>query len=304
MRIVSLIPGATEALCRLGLLDQIVGVSHECDYPSEVQALPRVTRSKIPENLSSEQINDFVSLQTAAETSLYDLDQERIDLLKPDLMVTQDLCGVCVVSETAIRKATEMTEQTVSILSLNATCLGQIFDDIERLGTATQMEAEAKQLSDEMHGELEQIRISNRQTTHRPSVVLLEWLDPLFCAGHWTPELIEISGGRECIGRANQKSTTFAWERLLEVDPEVLILACCGFSIDRMKDELQTFPQQEKLRRLRAVKTGNFHLMDGSAYLNRPGPRLVEAAQILASLLHPGLHPPVLKPHSTIRLQL
>ena len=166
------------------------------------------------------------------------------------------------------------------------------------------MEAKAKQLSDELQGELEQIRKANRQTSHRPSVVLLEWLDPLFCAGHWTPELIEISGGVECIGRANQKSTTFTWERLLEVDPEVLILACCGFSIDRMKDELQSFPQQEKLRRLRAVKTGNFHLLDGSAYLNRPGPRLIEAAQILASIIHPDLHPRILNPQSTIHLQL
>ena len=304
MRIVSLLPGATETLCQLGLLDQIVGVSHECDYPREVQTLPRVTRSKIPEKLSSKQINDFVSLKSTTETSLYDLDRERINLLKPDLMVTQDLCGVCAVSETAIRETCEKTERNVSICSLNATSLRQFFHDIERLGTATQVEAKAKQLSDELQGELEQIRKANRQTSHRPSVVLLEWLDPLFCAGHWTPELIEISGGVECIGRANQKSTTFTWERLLEVDPEVLILACCGFSIDRMKDELQSFPQQEKLRRLRAIKTGNFHLLDGSAYLNRPGPRLIEAAQILASIIHPDLHPRILNPQSTIHLQL
>ena len=291
MKIISLLPGATETLCLLGLADQLVGISHACDFPADIQHLPRITSPNIQLG-SSSQIDEQVSAASKAGTSLYELDVQTIRMLNPDLIVTQDLCNVCAVSPADLRSVAAELEPAPEILSLDADTLETVFSDILLLGQATQTARQAEHLTQSLTERLQTVKDRANSVPERPSTVLLEWLEPPYTAGHWTPTLIEIAGGRDLLGHANQKSQTISWETLYKSQPEKLMIACCGYSLPQMESELRSAAIRAKLHPLSCVRGNELYLIDGAAYLNRPGPRLVEAAEILLSILHPEINNP------------
>lgn len=289
MRIVSLLPGATETLCRLGLAEQIVGISHECDYPREIRDRPRMTQSVIPAGYSSAEINKMVSALSRENKPLYELNLDELNRASPDLIVTQDLCGVCAVSSDDLREVVAGMQSTPKLISQKADRFDQVLEEMLRLGSVTGRVDAAQHLIDEIRTRIQKVKDRVQQTDSRPRTVLLEWLNPLFSAGHWTPELIHAAGGIEMIGVPNTKSRQISWKDLHDADPERLILACCGRSISETRQELQSEEIMENLQKLSCVQTDHLYLMNGSAYLNRPGPRLIDAVEILSSILHPPI---------------
>lgn len=292
MRIVSLLPSATEIVCELGIADQLVGVSHECDYPDLVRKLPKVTRSKIPENLSSLEIDQTVRDQIEQQKSLFALSTEILERLKPDLIITQSLCDVCAVAESDVARAIANLSPKPQVLNLSPMSLNGVFDSILAVGQATGHRGQAIQLVDQLKERVERIRTKHRQSSTGPCrAILLEWLDPLFSAGHWNPELIELAGGIECIGRKESKSTQITFNELHAADSDVLLIACCGYPIRQSLDDLNKLIARDDFKQLRAVINNRVYVADGNAYFNRPGPRLVDSLEILAHCLHPDLYP-------------
>ena len=289
MKIASLLPGATEALCLLGLDEQIVGISHECDFPDEITHLPRLTRSVIPAHSSSAEINHIVAERTKLNLPLYQVNEEALISASPDLIVTQDLCNVCALSPDELDTSIKQLNKTPQIVSLNAHSFDEILSDITRLAEHTRTQDKATEIVTDLQKRMTGIQSATQAASHRPRVALLEWIDPPFCAGHWTPDLIQVAGGEEIIGKAGQKSRQIQWQALIEAEPDKLILACCGRSVEQTVAELGNSSIADKLLHLTCVTKGELYVMDGSAYLNRPGPRLVDAVEILASILHPNI---------------
>jgi len=292
MRIVSLLPSATEIVCELGIANQLVGVSHECDYPDSIRQLPKVTSSKIPANLSSSQIDQTVRVDIEHQKSLFALSEELLENLQPDLIITQSLCEVCAVAESDVARAIAKSNPEPQVLNLSPLSLNGMFDSILAVGLATGQRLQAIQLVDQLKERVERINTKHRQSKTTPcKVVLLEWLDPLFSAGHWNPELIELAGGTECIGRKGNKSTQTTLNELHAADPDVLVIACCGYPIYRSLEDLNKLIASEDFKQLRAVTNHRVYVADGNSYFNRPGPRLVDSLEILAHCLHPDLYP-------------
>jgi len=298
VRIVSLLPSATEIICRLGLADQLVGVTHECDEPPLVRRLPRVTRSLIPAGASSRQIDELVREKLRTQRALYTLEWSVLEALRPELLVTQALCDVCAVAEAEVRAAACALPNRPQVVNLEPQRLHDVFASFHQVAKAAQVPERAEAIVTELQQRVQAVIERSQQVTYRPRVVLLEWIDPPFSCGHWTPELIRFAGGREMIGQEGQPSRTLRWEEVIAADPEVLVIACCGFDIARAQQDrsiLQTYPGYEQLS---AVRQGRVYWIDGNAYFSRPGPRLVDSLEWLAFLLHPDIHPaPSLDPH-------
>jgi iron complex transport system substrate-binding protein len=291
VRIVSLVPSATEVICELGLGSDLVGVSHECDFPPPVRELPKVTRPLIPRNASSREIDALVREQLGTQRDLYSLDASVLESLRPDLIVTQTLCNVCAVGEDKVRAAVCGLPNTPQVINLAPTRLGDLFDGFRALGDATGVGERVNDVFARLRGRIELVEERTRHIAHRPRVVMLEWIDPPFCAGHWTPELVHLAGGLELIGQAGQPSRTVHWDEIVRADPEVLFVACCGFDAQRTRQELPILAARPGFARLAAARAGRMYWFDGSAYFNRPGPRLVDSLEILAHALHPTIHP-------------
>lgn len=305
MRIVSLIPGATEALAALGLEAQLVGITHACDYPPGLTT-ERVTSTSIPSEASSGEIDRLVKESAgrgghpapeagpdgAAEPDatapppLFSLHVDRIDRLRPDLVVTQSVCDVCAVGQGQTLDGLEGLSFQPRILALHPHRLGDVFGDLERLGAAAGVTDRAEELVADLRARIDAVR---RRVEGRPwvSVVVLEWLDPLFTCGHWTPELVALAGGRELITEPGQRSVEVDWARIREADPEVLLLACCGQDVERTREDLEQLASQPGFAELQAVRENRVFISDGGAYFSRPGPRLVDALELLAETLHP-----------------
>lgn len=294
-RIISLLPGATEWVCELGLADRLVAISHECDFPDLICCLPRVTRSKIDSTQSSRDIDAAVKAFSDTKTSLYELDTELVLSLKPDLILTQTLCNVCAVSERDVLRCIGELQQNCQILDLPATSLNEVLDDAVKIWKATgQRECgiQAKQLLDSRITKVRKA-VENRHSGNqlvRPKVTLLEWLDPLYCSGHWTPQLIEWAGGVDPIGEAGAPSRVFSLEKLVSLNPDILLVACCGMSEDRTRaewDEVTSMehPVGDLWLQLDAVRNQQVHYFDGSAFFNRPGPRLIEALEVVSKII-------------------
>ncbi len=291
MRIVSLLPSATEIVCALGLGDQLVGVTHECDYPSVVRDLPKVTRTLIPHDASSEAIDGLVRERLKTERALYSLDLPTLEQLRPDLIVTQALCDVCAVAESEVTAAAGRLPGQPKVVNLEPTCLEEVFECLQLVGSAAGVESMAGEVVARLRHRVEQVANVGRDLTARPGVVVLEWIDPPFCSGHWTPELVRLAGGRELIGKEGQPSRTTPWQEIVDANPEVLVIACCGFDTERARRDLPILASYPGIERLACVRTGNVYVMDGNAYFNRPGPRLVDSLEILAHVLHPRVYP-------------
>lgn len=292
MRIVSLLPSATEIVCELGLAENLVGVTHECDFPPFVQKLPKVTRTLIPHNATSREIDTLVRERLKTQRALYTLDMPVLERLRPELIVTQALCDVCAVAETEVTAAACSLPGRLRVVNLEPMRLGEVFDCLRLVGAAAGVPDRAVDAIARLQARVEAVIERSATVSHRPRVVLLEWIDPPFCSGHWSPELVRLAGGIEMVGREGQPSRTTAWADILEADPEVLVIACCGFDAARTRRDLPILAGYPGFAKLSCVRSGRVYLVDGNAYFSRPGPRLVESLELLAHALHPDVHSP------------
>jgi iron complex transport system substrate-binding protein len=290
VRIVSLLPSATEILCALGLEDRLVGVTHGCDYPSSVTRLPCITSTGIPADAASGEIDRLVSERHAAGLPLYELDEALLRRLAPDLMITQGLCDVCAVPDHDARAVAARLPGQVEVISLAPTRLGDVLDNILELGARTGSSDVARALVAEMRRRIETIR-RRIEGLPRKRVTLLEWVEPLYAAGHWTPEIVMLAGGIDGHGRPGAHSRRMPWAEVQQWRPEVMILACCGLDLDRTCGELNRLRALPGFAELPCAVTGQLYMIDGGAYLSRSGPRLVDSLEILAQLLHPEACP-------------
>lgn len=294
MKIVSLLPSATEIVCALGLESCLVGVTHECDFPPSVLALPKVTHTLIPHDASSAEIDALVRERLKTQLALYTLDMPVLERLAPNLLVTQALCDVCAVAEAEVTEAACRLPGQPRVLNLEPMSLEDVFDTLHLVGAATGREAEAKQVVAALHQRVAAVaeRTATIPHSERPRVAFLEWLNPLFNGGHWNPTLVELAGGVDALGCSGQPSRTTPWEVLLASEPDVIFIACCGFDRERALQDLPLVTEKPGWLDLPAVQQGRVYLADGNAYFSRPGPRLVESLELLAHALHPDLHPP------------
>lgn len=291
MRIVSLLPSATEIICALGLEDHLVGVTHECDFPAFVRGLPKVTRTLIPTEASSAEIDRLVRERLRTDRALYTLDLPALEALLPDLIVTQALCDVCAVAEDEVRVAAGMLPGGPQVVNLEPQTLAQVFDAIRHVAKATGADRVAEEVVGGLTARVDAVVSRTAALQHRPRVALLEWLDPPFCCGHWSPELVRLAGGIEGLGREGRPSRTLGWEEVRTWQPEVVVIACCGFSLERSLHDLPLVQAVPTWQDLPAVRSGRVYVTDGSHYFSRPGPRLVDSLEILAHALHPEAHP-------------
>ncbi len=291
MRIVSLLPSATEIICALGLGEHLVGVSHECDHPKWVQRLPAVTRSLINSEASSAEIDAAVRERLRSSQALYALDMERLESLRPDLIITQALCDVCAVAEEEVRAAVCALPGRPSVVNLQPHTLSDVLACVHHVAQAAGAAAAGEVLVTRLKARIQAVARRARRLRYRPRVAFLEWLDPPFCAGHWTPELVRLAGGRDGLGQKGVPSRTLDWKEVAGWDPEVVFVACCGFNVERTLLDLARLEDNPVWQDLPAVRHGRVYVVDGSHYFNRPGPRLVDSLEILAHTLHPQTHP-------------
>ncbi len=286
MRIVSLLPSATEIVCELGLIDELMGISHDCDWPPEVQKKPVLSRAAITQDMSSAEIDRMVRQLVHSGLSVYHLDVERLRELQPNLILTQELCEVCAPSFSEVTKAAKILDVEPKIISLEPTRLNEILENIKLVGQLTHREKQAQKLITKLRKRIERVRQRTEDLEDRPRVAALEWLDPLFIAGHWVPEMIELAGG-ESLSEAGEPSYEIGWEDIVRFDPDILVLMPCGFTPEHTTQELDLLVSYEGWEELRAVKNGQVYIVHGSYYFNRPGPRIVVGLEILAKLTHP-----------------
>ena len=285
MRIASLLPSATEIVCGIGLADQLVAVTHECDFPKEVARLPRVTRSKLPQAISSSEIDQLVKEQLEVDQSLYYLDTEVLRQVRPDLIITQTLCEVCAVNRNEVDSAIHSLDPRPKVLDLEPTRLSEVLESILSVGVQTGCESQAINYVQQLESRVQLVAQNKEKLSGIPTVALLEWIDPLYTAGHWNPELIQLAGGQDLFGNVGARSRQIKWNDLTEADPDYILIACCGFSIQRTLQEVEILQSRPDWRQLNAVKRNQVFVADGSSYFNRPGPRLVDSLEIVSALL-------------------
>jgi iron complex transport system substrate-binding protein len=291
LRIVSLLPSATEIVCLLGLEDALVGVTHECDYPPFVRDLPKVTRTLIPREATSEAIDLLVRERLQTQSALYSLNIPALEQLRPELIVTQALCDVCAVAEAEVTAAAGRLPGQPRVINLEPMNLEDVFLTLRLVGEAAGVTARADQVVANLRARVDDVVARSATIRHRPRVVILEWIDPPFSCGHWSPELVSMAGGVEQLGRAGVPSRTLPWDEVVASEPEVLVIACCGFDIPRTLVDIDLLRRYPGWDTLPAVRDARVFVVDGNAYFSRPGPRLVESLELLAHALHPDLHP-------------
>lgn len=291
-RIVSLIPSATELVCALGAQDDLVGRSHECDYPLSVSQLPVCTAPKFDPCGSSGEIDDRVKDLLREAVSVYRVDAQQLQALAPDCILTQAQCEVCAVS---LAEVEQMVGDWIghkpkpSIVSLSPNGLDDVWDDIRRVAHALDRVKEGETLVSQLQNRVEAISSRTREMSDRPSVGCIEWLDPLMASANWMPELIDSAGGRNVLGKVGEHAPWITWEEVQQHDPDILLLLPCGFSISRTREEIHLLTKQSGWNDLKAVKDEKVFLTDGNQYFNRPGPRLVDSVEILAEIFHPTI---------------
>ena len=281
MRIASLVPSSTEMLFALGLGDQVVAVTHECDWPPAAATLPHLTRTVVPEGLGAAEIDRTVRETVASGRPLYELDRERLAELDPELIVTQAVCDVCAVSYDDVVAVAATLPSRPRVLSLDPMTLAEVLDDVRRLGDAAGAAPQSRLLREQARRRIEGVTRAVEGAA-RPRVAAIEWLDPPYVAGHWVPEMIRLAGGEDVLGRAGERSRTAEWEEIAAARPEVVVAMPCGYDAPRSAQEAELYA--EPLARLGARRTV---AVDASAYFSRPGPRLVTGIELLGHVLHP-----------------
>ena len=286
MKVVSLLPSATEIISRLGLEKNLVGVSHECDFPKSVVSLPNLTSSSINTELSSSNIHKSVMEVMKNAVSVYDLDLELLTSLKPDFIITQDLCDVCAVSFEQVEQACqEVLDQNTRIISLKPKMLGDIWDDVQNVANQLSVNEKGREFHEEKELRIEVIQRRRKEET-APKVLTIEWIDPIYIGGMWLPEMITIVGGQVCIAESGQPAPVVNREDLEKIEPDVVVIKPCGYKLEQTLKELELLKKQlpdwEKSPRI--------YLVDGNSYFNRPGPRILDSLEILAYCAYPDLY--------------
>ncbi len=294
MRIVSLLPSATEIICALGLRDQLVGISHSCDFPSDVTGLPVVTETVIDDQKTPQEIDADVRDRLGSADALYTLDMQALRQLAPDLIVTQALCDVCAVSAKEVDDAICSLPGAPQVVNMEPSVLEDVFDTISLTAAAAGISERGQTLRQSLADRIN--AVTERTERHvapeaRPRVAFVEWLDPPFNGGHWMPELIEKAGGIDLLGNRGAPSATISWERVVEADPDLIFVSCCGFPVDRTLKDLERLKDVAAWRDLAAGAKRGVYVSDGNAFFARPGPRLVESLEIMAHACHPDIHP-------------
>jgi iron complex transport system substrate-binding protein len=282
VRIVSLVPHATELLFALGLGRDVVAVTHECDFPAAARSLPHITRDRLPAGLSAAQIDAAVRASTADSGSIYELDEQALRDLEPDLIVTQALCPVCAVSVEEVQAVAKTITSCPRVVTLDPRTLGEAMGDIRTLAQATGAKDAALELVARQRKRIDAVKLAVRGVEHRPRVVALEWFDPVFVAGHWTPQLIEAAGGVDALGLPGEHSEQADWDTVRAVRPEVVVCMPCGYDGPRSHLEATLFAHE-----LRTLGARRIVAVDASALFSRPGPRLIDGLELLAHVLHP-----------------
>lgn len=284
MRIASLVPSATEMLCALGLRDSVVAVTHECDYPDGIELLPHLTRSVIPEDLSPSEIDAAVRERTQKGEAIYELDEELLRELEPDLIVTQAVCEVCAVSFEDVRAVAERLASQPNVVSLDPSTIGEVMGDIRTLAQATDSKDAGVDLVRELADRLDRLKLKLHGIEPRPRVLALEWLDPPFTGGHWVPQMIDLAGGEDAIGFPGERSREAGWDELAASQPDVIVAMPCGYYAERAAHEVMQHRDE-----IASLGAGQVVAVDAAAYFSRPGPRLVDGVELLAHIVHPEL---------------
>ena len=294
MRIASLLPSATEIVCALGLENDLVAVTHECDYPESIRGKPVLTRSVLSGTRSGADVDRHIRELVHQGSSIYSLDAPLLEALRPDLILTQELCEVCAVSYPIVERAARRLGSSPQLVSLEPETLDDVFENIRVVGALAGRSDTAERLCDSLRRRVTTVeqRVAGRP---RRRVVCLEWVDPPFNCGHWTPELVTIAGGDERLGVARQPAHLIDWRQVIDADPEVVVVMACGFSLDRSLREVETAGG-----RFEALRAQTW-VVDGNAFFSRPGPRLVDSVEIMAGILHPGA---VAAPHPSAARRL
>jgi iron complex transport system substrate-binding protein len=291
MRICSLLPSATEVIASLGLSDELVGISHECDYPLSIKKVPVMVESMIPPHgLSSDDIDRQVHQLVASGQRLYRLNDHRLRQAQPDLILSQDLCHVCAVTPDQLHEALSSMPRQPTVLTLNPSTVHDVIDDVVRIGDAAGRPTEGRRLATQLRDRLDTVRTRVRDLSHRPRVVCIEWLSPLYVAGHWVPEMVQLAGGQDVLAQPGSPSRVVTWDEVLASAPDVLIVMPCGYSVERTHTELFELMQQTDQWHLSPDLAQHTFLVDASSYFSRPGPRLIDGIELLAAILHPSGH--------------
>jgi len=284
MRVVSLLPSATEIVYALGA--EPVGVSHECDYPPAARGVPAVNRSRVDPDATSAEINEQVAA-AIEEGGVYELDRERLAALDPDLVVSQSICDVCAVDEVLVRTAVDELGLDAEVLTTDPHSMADVLADVERIGATLGRGERASEVVADLQERVAAVEEAATGVEERPDVAVLDWLDPPMVAGHWVPGMVERAGGRYGLAAPGERSRPREWAEVREYDPDVLVASPCGFDLDQTAANLTDLTGREGWADLQAVREGRVYAVDGHHYVNRPGPRLVDTLECLGALFHP-----------------
>ena len=286
-RIVSLLPAATEIAAALGLMDEVVGVSHECDFPREANERPRVTHCRVHNaGLTSGEVDEWVRRALRENGTIYTIDEPLLRELRPDVILTQKLCDVCAVGYGTVAQLAETLPDPPRVVNLEPSSLSDIFDDVRRVAEVCGVSERAEKMVARLSERVEMVRCRANRIANRPGCFLMEWVDPPFCSGHWGPELVEIAGGLDPLGRKHQPSVQIDWQQVLHARPEIIVLALCGYDVDLARRDYQLLQRFPGFDSLPAARRGEIYAVDASAYFARPGTRSVDSLEILAGILH------------------
>jgi len=286
LRIVSLLPSATETVASLGLTDCLVGRSHECDYPPEVQSLPVCTKPRLNSSKPSADIDREVQSLMQSALSIYEIKTEVLETLQPTHIITQDQCDACAVSMAQVQEATsESVSSQPEIISLQGNVLTEVWADMKRV--ADRLGVDSQQALSDLQRRVEACTQITDEIQERPKVATIEWIDPLMSGGNWLPELVKMAGGIPVLDETGTRSRYLQWQELLDADPDVIVILPCGFNLQRTCTEAQVLANHPQWGQLSAVQRDRVYIADGNAYFNRPGPRLVDSLEILTEILHP-----------------
>jgi iron complex transport system substrate-binding protein len=286
MRIASLLPSATEMVCALGLAHDLVGISHDCDYPAEILRTPVLSQAIVTSTLPSGEIDARIKGEVHRGNSVYHLNAGQLADLRPELILTQELCTVCAPSYTLVKQAAKVLDAETKIVSLEPLGLLDILDNFLLVGALTGRLAQAEAVVGNLRERIDRARNATAGLP-RPRVACIEWLEPLYVAGHWVPEMVATAGGNDVLGRAREPSFVASWNDIVAAEPEILVIMPCGFDLDRTRQEIQLLSRRPGWPELPAVRSGRVYLTEATSYFSRPGPRIVTGVEILATIFHP-----------------
>lgn len=291
-RIVSLLPAATEIAAALGLMDQVVGVSHECDFPNEANKRPRVTHCPVHNaGLTSRVVDEWVRRALRDKGTIYSIDEPLLRELRPDVILTQKLCDVCAVDYGTVARLAETLPGPPNVVNLEPASVSDIFENIRSVAEVCGVNKRANDVIAKLSDRIEAVRRRASRTARRPRCFLLEWVDPPFSSGHWGPELVEIAGGWDPLGRKHQASAQIEWQQVIDSHPEIIVLALCGYDINCARRDYELLKKLHGFNFLQAAQSAQIYLVNASAYFARPGPRIIDSLEILAGIFHPQEFP-------------